>query len=73
MIHECRKPIPCATPLGDGYIWYIKDNGMLENDEFCVVLLKGGHVRHFTSDQIKIWENATYGIRKNTAIDELPF
>lgn len=69
MIHECRKPIPCTTPLGEGYIWYIKDNGMYENDEYTVVLLDGGTVRHFTSDQIKIWANDTYTIRKK----DLPF
>lgn len=69
MIHECRKPIACTTPLGEGYIWYIKDNGMYENDEFTVVLLDGGAVRHFTSDQIKIWSNDTYTIKKK----DLPF
>lgn len=68
MIHECAKPIPCKTPLGDGYIWYIKCNGQFENDEYTVVLLSGGGVRHFLSDQINIWTNATYDIQK-----EIPF
>lgn len=57
--------MPCTTPLGDGYIWYIKDNGMYDNDEYCVVLLCDGVVRHFTSDQVKIWTNETYGIKKD--------
>jgi len=65
MIHECRKPIPCTTPLGDGYIWYIKDNGMFENDEFSVCLCADGTVRHFSSDQVKIYFNETYGIKKD--------
>lgn len=69
MIHECRKPVPCTTPLGDGYVWYIKDNGMLENDELTVILCENGAVRHFTTDQIKIWCNDTYGIKKK----DLPF
>lgn len=64
MIHECRKPVPCTTPMGDGYIWYINDSGMWENDVFTVVLCKGGEVKHFTSDQVKIWHNETFGINK---------
>lgn len=50
------------TDLGDGYILYIKENGMLENDEVAVVLGKSGIVRHFTTNQIKIWRNSTYDI-----------
>lgn len=69
MIYETRKPIPCTTPLGDGYVWYIKDNSILENDEYAVILCNGGEVKHFTSDQIKIWHNETYGISK----DKLPY
>lgn len=69
MIYECRTPIPCTTPLGDAYIWYITYGGMFENDIYTVVLLKGGDVRHVTSDQVKIWNNETFGIKKN----EFPF
>jgi len=57
-------PIPCTTPLGDGYVLYITTNGFLENDEVTVVLNDGGIVRHFTTDQIKIWHNETYEIIK---------
>lgn len=70
MIHECINPVPVHTPLGDGYIFYIKPNGFLENDEVTVVLLKGGHIKHFTTDQIRVWHNATYTIEKES---ELPF
>jgi hypothetical protein len=55
-------PIPVVTEMGDGYVLYVKENGMLENDEFAVVLSSTGVVRHFTSTQIKIWRNATYNI-----------
>lgn len=58
------NPIPVTCPLGDGYILYIKSNGMWENDEFAVVLLDGGYVKHFSSEDIKVWHNATYGINK---------
>lgn len=57
-------PIPVTTPLGDGYILYITPGGMYENDEITVVLLDGGHIRHFESDQVKIWVNSTYGIHE---------
>lgn len=64
MIYEPTHPISCHTPLGDGYVWYIKINGFLENDEVTVILNDGGIVRHFTTDQIKIWHNETYKIKK---------
>lgn len=64
MIHEFKNPIPCVTPLGDGYVWYVRSNGFLENDEFTVILTDDGSVRHFNSEQIKIWRNETYGISK---------
>ena len=66
MIHEFKNPIPCVTPLGDGYCWYVKENGFLENDEITVILCESGEVKHFTTSQIKIWHNATYGIKKST-------
>jgi hypothetical protein len=64
MIYEFRNPVPCTTPYGDGYVWYVRSNGMLENDEFCVIMCRDGSIYHFTSSQIKIWFNATYGINK---------
>jgi hypothetical protein len=64
MIFEPRNPTPCTTPLGDGYVWYVKCGGFLENDEITVILLDGGIIRHFESGQVKIWHNETYGIKK---------
>jgi hypothetical protein len=57
-----NKPIPVVTPLGDGYILYITPSGFLENDEITVVLCDGGRIKHFSSDQVRIWKNSTYGI-----------
>lgn len=57
-------PIPVTTPLGDGYILYITPGGMLENDEITVVLLNGGQIKHFTSDQVRVWKNSTYEIHE---------
>ena len=58
------SPIPVTTPLGDGYILYITPGGMLENDEITVVLLDGGRIKHFTSDQVRVWKNSTYEIHE---------
>lgn len=58
------SPIPVTTPLGDGYILYISYGGMLENDEITVVLSNGGEIKHFTSDQVRVWKNSTYGIHE---------
>lgn len=59
-------PVPVTTPLGSGYILYVKTNPLYENDEITCVLLDGGDIRHFTSDQVKVWNNATYSIKKKT-------
>jgi len=66
MIYEFNKVIPCTTPLGDGYIMYVKSNGFLQNDEFCVIMCEGGNLKHFTSEQINVWHNKTYSINKHT-------
>lgn len=63
-IHCFEQPIPVVTPLGDGMALYVRSNGMLQDDEWCCCLLKGGMVKHFLSGQIKIFHNATYGIQK---------
>ena len=66
MIFEPRNPIPVITPLGDGYILYIRSNGFLDNDEATVVLLDGGCIKHFDITKIKVWHNETYVIKKRT-------
>jgi hypothetical protein len=58
------QPIPVVTPLGDGYALYVKSNGMLQDDEWCVTISDGGVVKHFLSKDVKIFHNATYGISK---------
>ena len=63
MIHEFVNPIPVVTPMGSGYALYVKDGGMWENDIFTVVLQDGGLIKHFTSEQIKMWQNATFDIK----------
>ena len=65
MIHEFKNPIPVVVEGDkDGYALYVRDAGAFENDIWCVVLCEGGHVRHYMSDQIKMYVNATLGIVK---------
>lgn len=64
-------PIPVHVEgLGAAYLVYIKDNKMHENDEACVALMDGGQWYHVTTDKIKSWNNATYGIKKAPPIKE---
>lgn len=70
MIHEFRTPLPVVTPLGDGYVLYVRDGGTWENDVFAVVLLNGGKLLHFRSDQIRIWKNGTFEITPSTELKE---
>jgi len=51
-----------VTPLGDGYAIYVTNSGTFENDIWAVCLVKGGDIRHFRSDQIKIYKNSTFDI-----------
>lgn len=65
MLLEFKNPIPVVVEGDkDGYALYVSDSGMLENDVWCVVLCDGGIVRHYTSDQIRIYSNATFNIDK---------
>ena len=64
-IHEFSKPIPVIVE-GDveGYAVYVESGGMFENDLWCVVHLRGGVVRHYRSDQIRVRRNSTFDIVK---------
>lgn len=62
---EFKQPIPVVVEGNkDGYAIYVSNSGMYENDVWCVVLCEGGSVRHYQTDQIKIYANATFGITK---------
>jgi hypothetical protein len=63
MMMQFNIPIPVVTEKGeDGYAIYVESSGMFENDIWCVVLCEGGIIRHFSTSQIKIHKNATFGI-----------
>lgn len=67
-IHEFAKPIPVVVENDkEGYALYVESSGMFENDVWCVVHCDGGIVRHYTSDQLRVHVNSTFGIhRKGT-------
>jgi hypothetical protein len=69
MFLEFRNPLPVVTPLGGGYAIYVRDGGTWENDIFAVVLEEGGFIKHFTSEQIKVWQNATFNIKSINSKD----
>lgn len=59
---EFRHPIPVVKPLGEGYAIYVSNGGTFENDIWCVCMCKGGYIKHFRSDQIKVHKNGTFDI-----------
>jgi hypothetical protein len=62
---EFRNPIPVVVENDrDGYAIYVTNGGSLENDVWCVVLCDGGEVRHYLSNQIRMYANTTLDIKK---------
>lgn len=61
---EFKKPIPVIVEGNkEGYAIYVTNSGMFENDVWCVALCEGGIVRHYRTDQIKIYYNRTFDIK----------
>ena len=64
MITEFRNPMPVISPLGGGFAIYVRDGGTFENDVWAVALEDGGAIRHFRTDQLRIYKNATFDIEE---------
>lgn len=64
MITFAPSPIAIKTPLGDAYLIYVESGGMFENDIWCCCLLDGGQIRHFTTEQLQVYKNATFDIHE---------
>jgi hypothetical protein len=63
---EFQNPIPVIVEDNiEGYAIYVTNGGSFENDIWCVVHCNGGIVRHYRSDQIKMYKNATFNIKIN--------
>ena len=65
MIHEFQNPIKVHTPLGPGYAIYATNSGIWENDVWTVALCSDGQIRHFSTDQLQVDKNATFGIKNS--------
>lgn len=62
---QFTTPIPVvlvSDPTQAGYAIYVTNGGTWENDVWCVVLCDGGHIRHYRSDQIRAYNNATFEV-----------
>ncbi len=64
MITFAPHPLPVVTPLGDAYLIYVQSGEMFENDIWTCCLCDGGDVKHFTTEQIKIYKNSTFEINE---------
>ena len=57
---QLNPTIDVHTPLGDGEAMFIIDSGINVNTVW-VVRLEGGVMKHFYSDDIRVWGNPMNG------------
>ena len=57
---QLNPTIDVSTPLGDGEAHFLIDYGLNVNTVW-VVRMKGGDVKHFYSDDIRIYDNPMNG------------
>lgn len=60
MIHEFKTSLPIHTPHGEGEAILMIDYGLNTNSVW-VVRLKGGYVKHYFSNDIRIYDNPMNG------------
>jgi hypothetical protein len=60
VIHEFKTPMDVKTPHGDGQAILLIDYGINVNTVW-VVKLDGGIVKHYYSDDIRIYDNPMNG------------
>ena len=60
MIHDFKPYIAVHTPHGEGQAMLMIDYG-LETNSVWVVRLKGGEVKHYYSDDIRLYDNPMNG------------
>ena len=60
-IHEFKRSIPVKTPLGEGWIVLLFNNGEYANSQYMVIL-DNGDIRYFSTTQLKVVDNATIGL-----------
>jgi hypothetical protein len=70
MICQLNPTIDVNTPLGDGEALFLIDYGVNVNTVW-VVRLEGGHVKHFYSDDIRVWGNPMNGNGWDTDVNKV--
>ena len=60
MIHEFKTPLPVHTPHGEGEAILIIDYG-IDVNTIWLVRLSGGAVKHYNSDDIRVYGNPMHG------------
>lgn len=70
MIHEFSTPIPVHTPHGQGQAFLLIDYGLNVNTVW-VVRLSGGIVKHYDSNDIRIYDNPMNGNNYDLNIPEI--
>lgn len=68
-IHEFKTPITVHTPHGVGQAILLIDYGLTVNSVW-VVALDGGIVKHYYSDDIRVYDNPMNGKSWNVSIPE---
>jgi hypothetical protein len=69
MIHEIKSSISVHTPHGEGVPMFLIDYG-LDVNSVWVVRLKGGHIKHYYSDDIRVYDNPMNGSGFNIDIPD---
>jgi hypothetical protein len=64
-ILELKQPLEAETDLGEVILLLFIDYGPLENSVFVGVIKSTGEIKHFSSNQVKLLKNYTFGIRTN--------
>lgn len=60
MIHEFKTPLPVHTPHGEGEAILIIDYG-IDVNTIWLVRLRGGFIKHYNSDDIRVYGNPMHG------------
>jgi hypothetical protein len=60
MMLQLNPTIDVSTPLGDGEAFFIVDYGVNVNTVW-VCRMEGGEVKHFYSDDVRIYDNPMNG------------
>lgn len=60
MIHQFSSPIPVHTPHGEGEAILLIDYN-IDINTVWVIRLSGGVIKHYLSDDIRVYGNPMYG------------